>query len=346
MEDENVLRYMPEFNFRGEDSFTYTITDGNGIDSATVFITLDSIDWSVEVVEMILATKTPATVGNWEYSVGLLMEGILRVYDRTGDSRYLDFVNDWANLHVSSNGEVDNHFESLDNMMSGYTLLHLYSETGIQKYKLACDSIRKRYETYPQTYGGFWHMVNLPGEIWLDGLYMSTPFLAKYGEMFNDEAYTHLKVVSQYRVYLAYLMNYETGIPVHAYDADGSASWALSPLNRSPIHWGRSIGWVEMGLTDVLDIFPPNYPNSNALIYYCSNVLQNLATYQDTITGLWYQVVDMADSSQNWHETSCTEMYTYAMKRAIQKGYMKRIWNWVIWVYCRKLAKKAMAWYI
>ncbi|MBN1182553.1 MAG: glycoside hydrolase family 88 protein [Bacteroidales bacterium] len=323
MENVKDIRYNPGFNHIGSDDFTYIINDGTNHDTAKVVVSIDSVDWSVAMADMVLATRTPATAGSWNYTVGLLMEGILRVYKRTGENKYLNFVEDWADLHVSANGEVDNNFGSLDNMMPGFMLLHLYSETGINKYKLACDSIRKRYNSYPYTTdSGFWHNVGLPGELWLDGLYMSMPFMATYGKMFNDEEFAYHKVTKNFTVYLDHLMNDQTGIPVHAYDEDGSESWALPPQNRSPHHWGRSIGWVVMALTDIVDVIPSDYPGKDTLISLYTTVLEGLVQYQDTVTGLWYQVVDKADSSQNWHETSCTMMYTLSLRRAIQKGYL------------------------
>ena len=122
-----------------------------------------------------------------------------------------------AKWTIASYIQVDNNLNSLDNMMSGFMVLHLYSETGIEKYKLACDSIRKRYDTYPRTSeGAFWHTVDRQGELWLDGLYMSMPFTATYGKMFNDEENAYDEVVKQFSVYLGHLMNDQTGIPLHA----------------------------------------------------------------------------------------------------------------------------------
>ena len=36
--------------------------------------------------------------------------------------------------------------------------------------------------------GGFWHKLIYQHQMWLDGLYMASPFLARYGAEFNRPA--------------------------------------------------------------------------------------------------------------------------------------------------------------
>jgi hypothetical protein len=109
---------------------------------------------------------------------------------------------------------------------------------------------------------------------------------------------------------------------LHAYDSDGSAPWAIPPSNRSPYAWGRAIGWVVMGLTEILDIIPENFPGRNIIAEQYKTVLKALTKYQDPGTGLWYQVIDHPYDSGNWLETSCSMMFVYAISRAVQKGIL------------------------
>ena len=37
---------------------------------------------------------------------------------------------------------------------------------------------------------------------------------------------------------------------------------------------------------------------------------------------MWYQVVDKGHLPDNWVETSCTLMFSYAMARAVEAGYL------------------------
>ncbi|MEN6453400.1 MAG: glycoside hydrolase family 88 protein, partial [Prolixibacteraceae bacterium] len=41
---------------------------------------------------------------------------------------------------------------------------------------------------------------------------------------------------------------------------------------------------------------------------------------QDRRTGLWFQVVDKGDRPDNWHDTSGSAMFLYAVKKAVELG--------------------------
>ncbi len=49
-----------------------------------------------------------------------------------------------------------------------------------------------------------------------------------------------------------------------------------------------------------------------------------LKNVQDPVTGMWCQVVDKCGQPGNWNETSGTGMFLYLIKKAIEKGYIKR----------------------
>jgi unsaturated rhamnogalacturonyl hydrolase len=288
---------------------------------ANVFYQTVGPDWSIETANMIINTRSSHM--DWDYTVGLLLEGVLRVYKRTHDQRYLNFINDWAQYHISADGTINVDANSLDNIMPGFTILHLYRETGIERFRLAAKKLRDRFNTYPRTPdGGFWHTTNLQGELWLDGLYMGMPFLTTYGQMIGDANYAYSEAIKQFKLHIDYLLNKETGLLLHAFDYDGSASWALPPYKRSPYAWGRAVGWVVMGLTEILDIIPADFPQRSEIVNQYVAVLKSLASYQDPSTGLWYQVVDYASDPDNWLETSCSMMFVFSMQRAIQKGLL------------------------
>lgn len=51
-------------------------------------------------------------------------------------------------------------------------------------------------------------------------------------------------------------------------------------------------------------------------------LIEELRKVQDARTGLWYQVVDKGDRADNWHDTSGSAMFIYAIQRAIDLGYI------------------------
>ena len=47
-----------------------------------------------------------------------------------------------------------------------------------------------------------------------------------------------------------------------------------------------------------------------------------LKKYQDPTSGLWFEVVDAGSMSTDWVETSGSAMYVYALKVAVNRGYL------------------------
>ncbi|OHD67573.1 MAG: hypothetical protein A2177_12430 [Spirochaetes bacterium RBG_13_68_11] len=60
------------------------------------------------------------------------------------------------------------------------------------------------------------------------------------------------------------------------------------------------------------------------MIAILRELLEGLARVQDPATGLWYQVVDKGDRADNWHDTSGSAMFTYAVQRSVELGVADR----------------------
>ena len=285
-------------------------------------------DWSVAVVEStIKRNPTGESFKGWGYAKALYLYGEYLVYLRTKDKRYLDHIQSWIDQHIDDKGTINRPINSLDYMMPGNLLLILYKETKQEKYKVAAENIRKVFDTYPRTKdGGFWH-ANIPSrawQLWADGVFMALPFLARYGEMFGETRYTNDEVVKQMLIYYRHLNDPATGLLWHAYDESGAQPWANPTTHQSAFHWGRAFGWYAMTLIILLDIIPRDQPHRDELIKVVQQLARAFERYQDPKTGLWYQVVDKGETPGNWHETSCSSMYTYMLWMAVKRGYLPK----------------------
>ena len=281
-------------------------------------------DWSQLVIAATAdRIPDPAQLGGWGYAIALYCYGMYLVYLRTGDKRYLTYIRGWIDKHVDDSGTIDRKITALDYMLPGNVLLLLYKETGLQKYKTAATTIRTTFDSYPRTEdGGFWHAQSRQHQLWLDGVYMSLPFLVRYGAMFNQSQYTLDEAAKQLMIYAGHLNDPATGLMFHAYDESGQQPWADPVTHHSAIFWCRSIGWFGMTLVDVLEIMPQQHPRREDLLRQVRQLAAAYQKYQDSATGLWYQVVDKGTNPDNWHETSSSSMYTYMLSRAVQRGYI------------------------
>ena len=295
-------------------------------------------DWSIRMVESTMKRyPTAKDLGSWGYAKSLYLYGQYLVYKRTGDPRYLKYIQDWIDDHVDENGVVTSanaqgevrevKFDNLDSMLPGNLLLLLYQETNKPKYKLAADRIRQRFDTYPRTKdGGFWHATSKSREwqLWGDGVFMSLPFLVRYGNVFNDRKYANDEATRQLLIYASHLNDPKTGLMFHAYDESGQSTWADKETKHSAEIWCRAMGWFGMTLVEVLELLPRNHPNRPKLIAQVAQLVKAWANFQDQKTGLWYQIVNKGDNPENWVETSSSSMYTYVIAMAVDRGYVAK----------------------
>ena len=305
---------------------------------STISPPAEAVDWSKAMVDSTMKRfNTAKDLGSWGYAKSLYLYGEYLVWKRTRDPRYLQYIKDWVDSHVDANGVVTNTnaegksseiaFDNLDSMLPGNLLLMLYQETKDPKYKLAADKIRKRFDTYPRTTdGGFWHATSSSREwqLWGDGVFMSMPFLVRYGKLFGDGVYANDEATKQLTIYASHLNDPKTGLMFHAYDEKGASKWADPVTHHSAEFWCRAMGWFGMTLVEVLEILPKNHPKRSQLISQVRQLVKAWANYQDKKTGLWYQVVDKGQMPDNWLETSSSSMYSYVTAMAVERGYVDK----------------------
>ena len=155
----------------------------------------------------------------------------------------------------------------IDNLPPGKVLLAAF-DRGVKNdaYKKAVDILRDQMRRHPRTSeGGFWHKQRYPHQMWLDGLYMASPFLAQYAVQFNEPALFD-DVAKQIVLMDAHAYDAATGLYWHAWDEAKAQSWANPQTGVSPNFWSRAIGWYGMAIVDVLDYLPVNQPEIDGIV--------------------------------------------------------------------------------
>jgi unsaturated rhamnogalacturonyl hydrolase len=311
----------------GANTVRATATTANGgpnLDSLTVGDDTGATDWSVALVESTMARYGPGQIGGWSYPVGLYLYGQYLTYQRTHDARYLSYIKSYVDRFVDSSGNIGQSFNNLDSMQAGRLLVIMHHETGQARYGTAAKKIRDRLKSYPRTSdGGFWHATSSSraNQLWADGVYMVSPFLVEYGREFGDSTYGHDEAAKQIAVYGSHLQ-VDNGLLKHAYDESRNASWSDPDTGLAPEHWCRAVGWYSMATVNVLDAIPAAHPRRDQLLTILRKLAAGLERYQDPATGRWFQVIDKGSRPDNWTETSCSSMFTFALSRAAQQGYV------------------------
>ncbi|MBN2546820.1 MAG: glycoside hydrolase family 88 protein [Spirochaetes bacterium] len=283
---------------------------------------------SVSFAEMIIKKwpdPTTITQKGWEYNNSIVLHGIEKVYKKTGNKKYLDYIKKWVDYYIDESGNInfDKSANNLDHIHPGLLLLFLYEETGLEKYKKAAIALKNELVNQPRNKeGGFWHKDIYKNEMWLDGIYMAEPFLIKFGYLFNDSDYCNDESTFQAILIANHAQDQNTGLLYHGWDEDKDKSWADEKTGVSGFVWSRGMGWYMMALVDMLDYLPKEHKNYKKIIDILSRACEGLKRYQDQKTGLWFQVIDKKNEKANWIETSGSAMFIYTIKKAVVNNYI------------------------
>ena len=263
----------------------------------------------------------------WDYCQGLELQAFYKVWEKTKDKRYFDYMKSYTDTIIDSNGKIIVYKKSdynIDKVNPGKFLFLLYSTTKEEKLRIAIDSLYSQLQSHPRTSdGGFWHKKVYPHQMWLDGLYMGTPFLAEYAMRNNLPASTD-DAIHQILTMAKHGYDAKTGLYYHGWDESRSQRWSNPETGKSPNFWSRSIGWYMMSMVDALDFIPASHPQRDEVIKILQNLTDSLLNFNDPKTGMWYQVTDKTDEKGNYLESTGSSMFIYSMVKAGQKGYLPK----------------------
>ncbi|WP_309119655.1 glycoside hydrolase family 88 protein [Paenibacillus sp.] len=262
----------------------------------------------------------------WAYVPGMLLRAMAKAGERLDHRAYHDFMKRHMDAFVQADGSIRTYRleeYNLDQINQGKNVLTLYRETGESRYAEAANRLAAQLEGHPRTSeGGFWHKKVYPFQMWLDGLYMATPFLAEYAALFDrpdllDEAAHQLLLIERKT------RDPRTGLLYHGWDESREQEWADSTTGRSSHFWSRAMGWYAMALADSLEHFPVNHPKRGTIVGIFHRMCLALLRVQDKESGLWYQVLDQGDRKGNYLEASGSCMFVYAMAKGLRLGYLE-----------------------
>jgi len=269
--------------------------------------------WNLEVTMLKKETK-------WNYIDGCMMKAAMDIYYATKDKYYFDFVKGYIDYFVRPDGsilgyEVEEY--NCDQVNMGKVLFDLYEHTGEEKYEKAIKLIKSQLDSHPRIpAGNYWHKLNYPHQVWLDGLYMVQPFYAMYETTFGDGSGIE-DIVKQFDFVFDTMLDKKTGLYYHGYDDSKSLDWADTTTGLSPNFWSRSIGWFAMAMADTAEIIGPAYFYKQ---FQC--LMDSLLKVQDSETKLFYQVTNMGHKEGNYLETSGSAAIAYAFMKGSLNGLL------------------------
>lgn len=263
----------------------------------------------------------------WDYCNGLELQAFYKVWEKTNDPRYFDYIKSYTDTIIDAKGKIIVYKKldyNIDKVNPGKFLFLLHDVTKEEKLRIAIDTLYSQMQTHPRTAdGGFWHKKVYPNQMWLDGLYMASPFLAEYAyrnklpKVFDDV--THQIITMAKHSY-----DSKTGLYYHGWDESRQQRWSNPLTGTSPNFWSRSMGWYMMAMVDALDFISVNHPKRPEVIRILNELTISLLNFRDPKTGMWYQVTDKVGEKGNYIESSGSAMFIYSIVKGAQKGYLPK----------------------
>ena len=270
----------------------------------------------------------PGQFNDWDYPMGVVLAAMLQTAEVTGDAtysdyavRYFDFVFDhldYFRAQAKQFGPQPHGYRRLVDIRDlddcgaiGAALIKTYEQKKDPRYRAAIDLVAEHiaHRQFRMPDGTLARRRPQPVSLWADDLYMSIPFLARMGALTGDRVWFD-DAARQLIQSSARLQDPATGLWDHA--------WFENTTPDPKFYWGRASGWAMMAAAELLTALPENHPGRERVLDIFRRGAQGLAAAQGG-TGLWHQLLDKTDS---YLETSASAMFTFAIARGVNRGWL------------------------
>ncbi len=279
---------------------------------------------SRQLVNAVIARHSPHRA-QWHYEHGLILKAVEGVWNVDRDPKLFQFIQTYLDTFVQPDGSIRTYKTdefNLDQVAPGKNLFFLLDQTGDPKYRTALETLREQLRQQPRTAsGGFWHKKIYPHQMWLDGLFMQGSFYAQYLSLYGPAAQWD-DLVHQFELVERHARDPQTGLLYHAWDESHQQLWAHPKTGCSPHFWSRAMGWYGMALVDLLEWLPVTHPGFARIVAILGRYADAVVKFQDSETGLWFQVLDQGQREGNYLESSGSAMFVYTLFKAVRLGWL------------------------
>ena len=248
---------------------------------------------------------------HWEWTQGVGLYGLWKLFAGTGESRYLDILRKFYDNQL----EIGFPALNVNTMAPFLTMSFLGQHLQSEKYLGPCrDAAKWIMEHFPRTQeGGFQHMTSdslHDQELWDDTLFMTVLFLANMGRIEGNAAYIQ-EAQHQFLLHAKYLADPKTGLWYHGWTFNGCHNFAGA-------FWGRGNCWVTIAIPEFLDMVQCDPAVAQQLTQTLVRQVESLQKHQNA-SGMWHTLIDDPTS---YVESSATCGFAYGILRGVRTGLL------------------------
>ncbi|MFY0688575.1 MAG: glycoside hydrolase family 88 protein [Cyclobacteriaceae bacterium] len=281
------------------------------------------------------AIPSPGFSSEYSYTHGVVLSAFDYISKTIGDEsyfnnnvKYFDFVVDNLPYFKDNEDKIESDrvgnwgrilgFHALDDCGSiGAAMIKTYQKSKNEKYMALINQTAEHVSNNQFRLADGTLARHRPQyqSIWADDLYMSVPFLANMGVLTGDTKYYDdaVKQILQMadRLYIPQKELFDHG-------------WSVTSGAYDPrFYWGRANGWTLMAMAELLSILPDDYQGRAQILHLYRSMIRSLAGLQDG-SGFWH---NMLDKTNTYLETSATAMFTFAVAKGINEGWINHVYG-------------------
>ncbi len=255
--------------------------------------------------------KEAKSLGAWDWTHGIGLYGLYKIYEFTQDEKYLDMIEKW----FADRMEIGLPVKNVNTVCPLLTMAFLHEKRPKNEYRQIMDewaewimNDMKRTEE-----GGIQHEhaeLENDQQLWDDTLIMTVLFLTKYGKMTGRENYLE-EAMYQFLLHTKYLFDSYSGLWFHGWSFldRGHFAGAL---------WGRGNCWITVFIPDFIDIMGLDGAEKRYALGLLGNQVKALKKYQSE-DGRWHTLIN---DESSYLESSATAGFCYGILKGVRLGYL------------------------
>lgn len=251
----------------------------------------------------------------WEWTQGVGLYGVWKLYKETKDERYMNILTSYYERQL----KIGLPSKNVNTVTPLLAMSFVAEETDNERYMEVCrEWAAWIYADFPRTKeGGLQHITSdtlNEGELWDDTLFMTVLFLANMGRILGEKKYQD-EAEYQFLLHIKYLTDRKTGLWYHGWSFKEKSHFAAA-------FWGRGNCWITAAIPEFLDLCPCSPSVEKFLKETWKRQAEALIQYQEP-TGMWHTLID---DKTSYVESSATCGFAYGILKGAELGLAETDW--------------------